>query len=136
MSNLKRMLVLTAAGALLALVACAKAGEQTPATNLPCKADLEKFCAGIPEGGGKRYFCLEKNAAKLSPACRTQVERKRKRAAQHRAKTGSSGPCASDIQTLCKTVPSGGGRVLECLTKHESQLSSACKTSLAANKKK
>ena len=41
--------------------------------------------------------------------------------------TAQFGPCAEDLSKFCKDVPRGGGRMLECLTEHEANLSAACK---------
>jgi Golgi apparatus protein 1 len=37
-------------------------------------------------------------------------------------------PCAADIQKFCADVPTGSGRVEECLEKHAKELSPECKT--------
>src|SRR5690349_6566634 len=37
------------------------------------------------------------------------------------------GPCASDAQRLCATVPAGLDEVMQCLRGHRTELSEACK---------
>ena len=37
------------------------------------------------------------------------------------------GPCAADIQKFCADVQPGGGAIVQCLKKHEADLSEACK---------
>jgi len=131
MLNMNRMWLMTAAGAVLALVACTRADSAH--TGGPCSADLAKHCPNVTQGGGKRYFCLQKNFKSLSPGCQKQIEKRRKKAAEHRANgkgKGLHGPCGSDIQKHCKDVPSGGGKIRDCLTEHKSELSNACKNSL------
>lgn len=44
-------------------------------------------------------------------------------------------PCAADVQKFCKDVKKGGGRVIECLKSHQSELSQACSDMLAKNQK-
>ncbi|MGB8294948.1 MAG: cysteine rich repeat-containing protein [Polyangia bacterium] len=44
--------------------------------------------------------------------------------------------CRVDVETLCKDVPPGGGRIMACLKAHESDLSPACKEKLAAGEAK
>jgi OOP family OmpA-OmpF porin len=39
--------------------------------------------------------------------------------------------CSKEVNTLCAEVPMGGGRVMNCLFDHESQLSSGCKQAIA-----
>ncbi len=42
----------------------------------PCKADRDKFCAGMKAGDGKLGECLKQHEAELSPEC--AAERKEK----------------------------------------------------------
>jgi Cysteine rich repeat len=46
------------------------------------------------------------------------------------------GACASDYAKFCAGTSPGGGRVVACLTKQQSQLSDACKKVLASRKAK
>ena len=45
------------------------------------------------------------------------------------------GACKADYDKYCAGTPPGGGRVVACLTKQQSQLSDACKQVLASRKK-
>lgn len=45
------------------------------------------------------------------------------------------GPCASDVEKLCKGVKPGGGRILLCLKKQSDQVSDACKEELAEKRR-
>jgi hypothetical protein len=38
-------------------------------------------------------------------------------------------PCHDDVQKFCKDVQLAGGRIQQCLTKHEAELSKACRDS-------
>jgi hypothetical protein len=38
--------------------------------------------------------------------------------------------CASDVQKLCPSVPSGGGRILACLKQHKDEVSDGCKRAI------
>lgn len=40
--------------------------------------------------------------------------------------------CARDARTLCSGVQPGGGRILQCLNAHSSQLSDTCRNALNA----
>src|SRR3954465_8137491 len=46
---------------------------QVPAIKSPCRSDYRKVCAGVPPGGAPALECLEKNKAKVSPACEKAV---------------------------------------------------------------
>lgn len=48
----------------------------TPDTNLrwaACATDLQKFCAGLERGKGKKRACLESHAAELSGGCKARM---------------------------------------------------------------
>jgi hypothetical protein len=46
---------------------------QVSAIRSACHSDYPKVCAGVPTGGAPALQCLEKNKAKLSPACEQAV---------------------------------------------------------------
>jgi len=61
------------------------------------------------------------------------------------AQTNSSAPgagsggklraaCGEDLQRFCAGVPPGGGRLVQCLTSHNGELSAACGNTIAATK--
>lgn len=41
--------------------------------------------------------------------------------------------CQADFEKFCSGVEPGGGRVIECLSKHKSELSEACQKVVTAN---
>ncbi|MGE5256509.1 MAG: cysteine rich repeat-containing protein [Hyphomicrobiales bacterium] len=43
------------------------------------------------------------------------------------AEAQTKNPCAGDIAKYCKDVTPGGGRLVQCLKQHESELSAECK---------
>ncbi|MGY4624969.1 cysteine rich repeat-containing protein [Bradyrhizobium sp. USDA 4486] len=43
-----------------------------------CKADYDKFCAGIAPGGGKVIACLEAKRDQLSATCKTALDSRKK----------------------------------------------------------
>ncbi|RXT48921.1 cysteine rich repeat-containing protein [Bradyrhizobium betae] len=46
---------------------------QVSAVKSACRADYPKVCASVPPGGAPALECLEKNKAKVSPACAKAV---------------------------------------------------------------
>ena len=44
----------------------------------PCKADREKFCAGVKKGKGRIKKCLKAHENELSPACKAKLEKHKK----------------------------------------------------------
>jgi hypothetical protein len=43
---------------------------------------------------------------------------------------GPMSACRQDVQTLCPGVQRGGGRIMECLKSHETDVSAGCKTAM------
>ncbi len=101
-----------------------------------CASDVEKFCKDVePRGGGIRK-CLAEHEAELSPACKDHFDKMAERAAKRREKNQARREarhkaCKDDIAKFCKDVR-GGGKVMDCLRQHESELSAACKTELTS----
>lgn len=60
-------------------------GTQIAAVKSACRADYPKVCASVPPGGAPALECLEKNKAKVSPACEKAVS----------AATGGGGAAAT-----------------------------------------
>ena len=48
----------------------------------------------------------------------------------HAGHRGAMKACQSDRQTYCGSVEKGGGRVMQCMKQHASQLSPGCKSAL------
>ncbi|MBC9880124.1 hypothetical protein G8O24_22600 [Bradyrhizobium sp. INPA01-394B] len=55
-------------------VASAQSGNQHGA----CKADYDKFCAGVAPVGGKVIACLEAKHDKLSATCKAVLDSRKK----------------------------------------------------------
>jgi len=91
----------------------------------PCQGDIARLCKGVPPGGGRILECLKGREAEISPACKAHVG-----AALQQIKTQVANwqtACRPDVERLCKGVPPGEGRILECLKAHEAEISPACK---------
>ena len=55
------------------------ASAQSSAPRGACKADYDKFCAGIAPGGGKIIACLEAKRDQLSASCKTALDSRKKK---------------------------------------------------------
>jgi hypothetical protein len=157
-----------AAGAKPAAAAAPKAAAskqpsstQIAAVKSACRADYPKVCASVPPGGAPALECLEKNKAKVSPACEKAVTAAAggggaaATAAPAGAAPAAAAPaaapavialrplrpreelfivrsaCGADIRTLCAGVAPGGGRIVQCISSNAASLSPACKEVLA-----
>ena len=137
--------------------AAAPAGQpssaQISAIRSACRSDYPKVCAGVPTGGAPALQCLEKNKAKLSPACEQAVAAASGGgAAPGAGGTATAAPaaaaptvivlrpmrpreelfvlrsaCGADVRAICGGVAPGGGRIVQCLATNAGSLSSACK---------
>ena len=133
---------------------------QVSAIRSACRSDYPKVCAGVPTGGAPALECLEKNKAKLSPACEKAVAAASGggaapagggAAATAPAAAPAAAPtvivlrplrpreelfvlrsaCGADVRSLCGGVAPGGGRIVQCLATKAGSLSPACKDVLA-----
>jgi cysteine rich repeat protein len=132
---------------------------QVSAIRSACRSDYPKVCAGVQPGGAAALECLEKNKAKVSPACEKAVSAASGGGAATAAAPADTTPaaapaaapivimlrplrpreelfivrsaCGGDVRTLCAGVAPGGGRIAQCLATNAASLSSACKDVLA-----
>ena len=102
--------------ALAALAALSLAGGARAED--PCRADVERLCAGIPAGGGRIAACLKANAGDVTPACKAHL-------ASVRRKIQEVGEASGD-DVYCADVEPGGGRIVQCLADNRATLSPQC----------
>jgi Cysteine rich repeat len=62
-------------------------------------------------------------AAALAPAALAQAAK-------------GEGPCAEDAKKFCAGMQPGGGRIAKCMKEHETELSPACQSRMAAAKER
>ncbi len=89
-----------------------------------CKADREKFCAGLTHGDGKLGACMKEHEAELSPEC--QSARKNAQDAQKNIRM----TCKADVEKFCADTPREHGAKLKCLESHASEVGQACADAL------
>ena len=132
---------------------------QVAAVKSACRADYPKVCASVPPGGAPALECLEKNKAKVSPACEKAVTAAvgggAAAAAPAAGAAAAAAPaaaptvivlrpllpreelfivrsaCGADVRSLCAGVAPGGGRIIQCISNNAASLSPACKDVLA-----
>jgi Cysteine rich repeat len=122
--------VLSAACFLFASAAFAQAtpppGGAPPPGRGACRADAAALCPNVGRGDHHAVFqCLESQQDKLSAACKSELNEMR--AHQEANKEA----CKPDVEKFCSGIAPGGGRIMQCLKQHESELSDACKAAEA-----
>ncbi|TQF36542.1 hypothetical protein UNPF46_21825 [Bradyrhizobium sp. UNPF46] len=132
---------------------------QLAAIKSACRGDYPKVCASVPPGGAPALECLEKNKARVSPACGSAVSAATGGGAAATAAPSAGAAaapaaaptvlvlrpmrpreelfvarsaCGADIRTICAGVEVGAGRIMQCLANNASSLSPACRDVLAA----
>jgi Cysteine rich repeat len=92
-----------------------------------CKAELGTYCSQVIPGQSRLLACLYANGEKLSAQCETalyQAASVLDRAIGTVAYLADQ--CRADIDSKCASVPSGQGRIAECLAAHKDSLSQPC----------
>jgi len=73
---------------------------QISAVRSACRSDYPKVCAGVPTGGAPALECLDKNKAKVSPACEKAVTA---------ATGGGAAPAAAGAAPAAAVAPAAAG---------------------------
>lgn len=98
-----------------------------------CEADIQKLCPGT-KPGPERHQCMMQHKDQVSPACRDFFEKMRAAHGEGHGEGheggGAMAACRDDAKKLCARVKPGGGRIVECLKQHDSDLSPGCAAAL------
>jgi hypothetical protein len=96
-----------------------------------CKIEIEKYCSQVTPGQGRILACLYAHEDKLSAKCEyalydaaAQLER------AVAALSYVANECNEDLEKYCESIAPGKGRLLECLDKHDKQVSKRCKQAI------
>ena len=96
-----------------------------------CKMEIEKYCSQVTPGQGRILACLYSHEDKLSAKCEyalydaaAQLER------AVAALSYVANECNEDLDKYCESIEPGKGRLLECLDKHDKQVSKRCKQAI------
>jgi hypothetical protein len=116
------------------------------AIRFTCRREFANNCRGVPSGGAKAIDCLQRNAGKLTPDCKTSL------AALGDARPATPGTpppapagtpnapivmtavigrsCMRDLLLHCRDIKVGDGRKIACLMERGPALSPLCKAAL------
>jgi hypothetical protein len=92
-----------------------------------CEAELGTYCSQVIPGQSRLLACLYSHGDKLSGQCETalyQAASVLDRAIGTVAYLADQ--CRADIDSKCASVPSGQGRIAECLARNRDSLSPSC----------
>jgi cysteine rich repeat protein len=116
LSQAMRAPLLVAALAFLPTTVLAGSAEQA------CAPDIQTYCAGVPQGGGKIAQCLRSHQQQLSPSCQqamTAAAALMKEVVQ---------ACEDDVHQYC--AGAAPGTTKDCLKTNFRKLSFGCKKEL------
>lgn len=91
-----------------------------------CDAEVQQSCPDSLTGEARRH-CVQQRLSRLDPPCQQIM---RQRLVRWKEAEGYRVACVDDVKRVCRTVPSGDGRILQCLQEHEQDLSEQCYLSL------
>jgi hypothetical protein len=127
---MKRIIIFFVAMAIFPLgITSATAGQSLIDTVANgCKAEIETYCSKVTPGEGRILACLYAHEDKLSAKCEyalydaaAQLER------AVAALSYVANECDEDLEKYCASIAPGKGRLLDCLEKHDKQVSKRCK---------
>jgi hypothetical protein len=91
-----------------------------------CEADVQKLCPNT-KPGPERRDCMRAHKDQVSPECKQLFEHvMERRGDMHEAMRA----CGGDVAKFCKGAQPGGGRIMECLKAHQSELTPDCAAKL------
>jgi hypothetical protein len=95
------------------------------AAEAACATDARRLCPDVPYGGGAVLQCLRERWREVSGACQQDIRNLDNRVREVDAS------CANDYFRWCQGTPRGQGRILACLGRRWSDLSSTCRDAVS-----
>lgn len=130
---MKRMMIVFLGLVILSLGITSASAQQDLVETVAkgCEMEIEKYCAQVTPGQGRGLACLYAYGDKLSSKCEyalydaaVQLER------AVAALSYVSNECDADLEKYCASIAPGEGRLLECIEKHDKQVSARCKQAI------
>jgi Cysteine rich repeat len=94
---------------------------------LACETDIQSYCSQVTLGEGRMLHCMAAHEDKISGRCQYafyQAATILEQIAQATAYVANQ--CATDIETHCRDVAMGEGRILMCLSENQAEVSDSC----------
>ena len=132
--------------------------KQISAIRAVCRSDFISRCSGVQPGSSAALQCLERHKTEVAQPCQdalaalsgtatgaetnpeqakssvtspTATESFPVRRLRPREELATLRACAPDARDLCGSTPRGGGRIIACLARNSSRLTSQCRAALA-----
>ncbi len=97
-----------------------------------CGPDLEQYCSQVTPGEGRLLYCVAAHEDKISGQCQYALfEAAALLSELADAIIYVAESCETEIETLCRDVEMGEGRILACLEQNSAALGETCVTALA-----
>jgi len=97
-----------------------------------CESDIVSYCSQVTPGNGRLLHCMAAHEDKISAQCDYALYQAATLLEQlSMAIAYVARECRTEIETLCKDVVAGEGRILVCLEKHEEDVGKGCKKAIA-----
>ncbi len=94
---------------------------------MACETDIQSYCSQVTPGEGRMLHCMAAHEDKISGRCQYafyQAAAVLEQLATAVAYVASQ--CETDIETHCRDVAMGEGRILMCLNENKAEVSDAC----------
>jgi len=92
-----------------------------------CETDIRSYCSQVTPGEGRMLHCMAAHEDKISGQCQYAFYQAATILEQLAIATAYvASQCATDIETHCRGVAMGEGRILACLTENKAEVSDAC----------
>ena len=96
-----------------------------------CQQELSTFCKDVTPGEGRIIACLYAFQDKLTPRCEFAFYDSVNQLDRTLANLSYAvSECRGDLKTFCADVKPGEGRLLDCLNKHDGEISMRCSYAL------
>jgi hypothetical protein len=97
-----------------------------------CEGDLQKYCSQVTPGEGRMLHCMAAHEDKISGQCEYAFYQTAALLEQLSVAIAYvAQECETEIETLCRNVELGEGRILACLDEHSEEVGDSCKKAVA-----
>jgi len=130
---MKRSVFLIVACCMMLMFTMSAFAEKGPVETVVegCKTEMQTYCKDVTMGEGRMLACLYAHEDKLSGRCTYAIYDAASQL-EHAAVAlkHAANECKADLKKYCADVKPGEGRLLNCIDRHDKQVSSKCKQAL------